>query len=63
MKRRYRIPTGKATSKILAEQAEGTKAPRWHTSALLWSEKKFRRVRGHRDLGALQEALQKALLN
>jgi transposase-like protein len=40
----------------------GTMAPRWCASALLWSEKKFRRVRGHRHLGALQEALQKEIL-
>jgi hypothetical protein len=62
MKRRYRILTGKATSKILAEQAAGTKAPRWQASALLWSEKKFRRVRVHRHLRALPEALQKETL-
>jgi hypothetical protein len=40
----------------------GTMAPRWCASALLWSEKKFRRVRGQRHLRALQEALQKEIL-
>jgi hypothetical protein len=37
-------------------------APRWCACPLLWGEKKLRRVRVHRQIGALQEALQKEIL-
>ena len=40
----------------------GPMAPRWCASALLWSEKKFRRIRGHQHLAALQATLKKETL-